>query len=896
MTRPQILIVEDEAIIASNLQNTLERLGYDVPALAFSGEEAIAQTAATHPDLVLMDIKLQGKVDGIEAAEEIRTRFDIPIVYLTGYADDVTLQRAKLTEPFGYLLKPFETSDLHSTVETALYRHSMEKKLRESEARYRAVAETMFDYAFALDVDDQRRAVVAWATDTLRQATGYELDELLAQGGLPYLVHPDDRSAAWQQRENLLSGKSHVGEYRIVTKGGAVRWVRSYGRPEWDREHRRVVRVYVAAQDISAQKRTQERLNALLFLSQEAYRMNEKQIIQFGLEEAVRLTESAIGYLHFVSPDERSIQLVAWSESTLAQCTATYDTHYPLDAAGIWAACVRVRNPVVHNDYQSIPGRRGYPEGHAHLTRHMSVPIFEGDSVRVILGVGNKVLPYDESDVQQVQLIGEYLWTTVQRMRAEHALRESEHTFRSITEHSNDAIVLTDEQGAIIEWNRAAERLIGLGREEVIGRLLWDVQAQVAPGEPRPQEVSAQIEAMYRELYRTGQASWLGQLAEEEVQRPDGTRRTFQVSNFVFPTGHGHRVGAVMRDVSEHRQTQEALRQANLVVENSPVVLFRWKAAEGWPVELVSNNVIQFGYLPEEFLSGAVPYASIVHPDDLERVAREVQEHAASGVESFQQEYRIVTKDGRARWLDDRTVIERDAAGRITHYQGIVIDITERVRMEEQLRAALQEKMVLLREIHHRVKNNLQIVSSLLYLQADSVQDEQISGMLLESRHRIRSMVLVHEMLYGTQDLTMVGFDQYLERLTSYLLRALCGNTDRIRLDTEAANVNLPIDTATPCALIINELVSNSLKHAFPHDQAGEIHIRVAADQGRIRLTVADTGVGFPPELDFRATASLGLKLVTMLVEQLDGTIELDRSRGTSFTVEFVEPKYKERI
>jgi PAS domain S-box-containing protein len=140
------------------------------------------------------------------------------------------------------------------------------------------------------------------------------------------------------------------------------------------------------------------------------------------------------------------------------------------------------------------------------------------------------------------------------------------------------------------------------------------------------------------------------------------------------------------RDLVE-RDRQVELAQANLIVENSPVVLFRWKAAEGWPVEWVSRNVVQFGYAPEELFSGAVLYSSMVHPQDLTRVAREVREYSDRGADHFQQEYRLVTKDGKARWVDDRTVIERDAEGRITHYQGIVIDITERKLAE----VALQE-------------------------------------------------------------------------------------------------------------------------------------------------------------------------------------------------------------
>jgi PAS domain S-box-containing protein len=178
--------------------------------------------------------------------------------------------------------------------------------------------------------------------------------------------------------------------------------------------------------------------------------------------------------------------------------------------------------------------------------------------------------------------------------------------------------------------------------------------------------------------------------------------------DYVLVTKEGKRIDAILEtkliwyererailgtvtDISERKEAEKALQQANLVVENSPAVLFRWKAAEGWPVELVSENVIQFGYTPEDLLSGEIPYTSLVHPDDLERVAHEVQEYSASGVERFQQEYRIITKDGRVRWAADRTAIERDADGQITHYQGIVIDVTERKEAEEALHQRVTE-------------------------------------------------------------------------------------------------------------------------------------------------------------------------------------------------------------
>jgi two-component sensor histidine kinase len=221
-------------------------------------------------------------------------------------------------------------------------------------------------------------------------------------------------------------------------------------------------------------------------------------------------------------------------------------------------------------------------------------------------------------------------------------------------------------------------------------------------------------------------------------------------------------------------------------------------------------------------------------------------------------------------------------------YERAQQEISERRRAEGQLKASLAEKEMLLKEIHHRVKNNLQVISSLLYLQARQVEDEEMFKMFQESQHRVRSMALVHERLYQTGDLASVDLTDYLQRLASYLLRSYRGTSHPISLNVNAEPIALSIDVAVPCGLIVNELVSNSLKHAFPDGQEGEITIELGMDpEGRCRLVVGDNGLGLPEDLDFRNTDSLGLRLVNTLVDQLEGTIELDRRKGTRFTISF---------
>jgi two-component sensor histidine kinase len=223
-------------------------------------------------------------------------------------------------------------------------------------------------------------------------------------------------------------------------------------------------------------------------------------------------------------------------------------------------------------------------------------------------------------------------------------------------------------------------------------------------------------------------------------------------------------------------------------------------------------------------------------------------------------------------------------------------EISERQQAEEQLQASVQEKEVLLKEIHHRVKNNLQIISSLLYLQSKKIADPQALTMFQQSQNRVKSMALIHETLYQSKDLAHINFADYIHNLTRHLSRECSISGQTITIHVNADELFFSVQTAVPCGLIINELVSNALKHAFPKGN-GEIRLDLSKHNQQLTLMVADNGVGFPQEVDWKRTRTLGLQLVNNLVRQLDGTIELHRhsdsenNGGTQWQVTFAEPQ-----
>ena len=228
----------------------------------------------------------------------------------------------------------------------------------------------------------------------------------------------------------------------------------------------------------------------------------------------------------------------------------------------------------------------------------------------------------------------------------------------------------------------------------------------------------------------------------------------------------------------------------------------------------------------------------------------------------------------------------------------ILSDVTRRKQAEEQIKSSLKEKEVLLQEIHHRVKNNMQIISSLLKLQASNVGDEQAADALMEFRGRVQAMAIVHETLYGSDTLVSIDLKDYISKLANEIFQTYKTSMGRVKLKVDAEDIKLGIEQATPLGLITNELVTNSLKYAFPENRSGEIVIRIrAVEQDSIEFVFSDNDIGIPEALDWRNTDSLGLRLVIILAEdQLDGTVSLDRRKGTHFTVRFRHEENKQRV
>ncbi len=292
------------------------------------------------------------------------------------------------------------------------------------------------------------------------------------------------------------------------------------------------------------------------------------------------------------------------------------------------------------------------------------------------------------------------------------------------------------------------------------------------------------------------------------------------------------------------------------------------------------------GYRAEEFLVDPGLLDRIVHSEDMERVVNHrMMEFKDRGILSI--DFRIVTRSGEQKWINHVCQSVFSAAGAWLGRRGSYTDITDRKRDETMIQRSLNEKEVLLRELHHRVKNNLQVISSVLRLQSRKVEDKQARAALGESQQRIQSIALIHEKLYQSGNLARIDFGEYTRSLVAYLSSVYGVGGDKVKIKIEGEGILLDVNTAMPCALIVNELVSNSFKYAFPGDREGEVRVQLhCLGDNELELLASDDGIAFPGK-DFHNQKNMGFQLVKALVAQLGGTIELDSDEGTRFRIVF---------
>jgi len=486
-------------------------------------------------------------------------------------------------------------------------------------------------------------------------------------------------------------------------------------------------------------------------------------------------------------------------------------------------------------------------------------------------------------DGDAVGILG-YIYDVTAQQRSQRESIEKEQLLRDLVENSPTGITRVDKEGNILEVNQRMVDMLGSpSREATMAFNVLTYEPLVKVG------ISQKFQEAMDEAKIVSFSGHYVSAWEKEIY--------FKLIISPSVDAEGKVVGAQsnLEDITETHLANEAerrIKRAQLeerrVFMAGPIMIIKWAFSADDPVLYVSENVEDIlGYSVEEFTSAGMVPSMLIHPDDIE-VVREASRNAIQrGDTAFEvAPYRLRKKDGSYIWVSDYSTVNRDEEGKPTDFSGIIWDVSKTIETEEELK-------LLLREVHHRVKNNMQVIISLLNLQAEYLQDAKLFEIFGETQNRIRSMALIHDKLYRSKKMSAVDFGSYIKTLILEINNFYSLDTNRIRVHQDVANVSLDISKAIPCGLIVNELVTNAMKHAFPDNREGDIWISGnAIDEETARIEIRDNGIGLDNEIVFEETQTMGLRIVRILTEQLEGNMRIVRKGGTRFklTFDLVDP------
>lgn len=486
----------------------------------------------------------------------------------------------------------------------------------------------------------------------------------------------------------------------------------------------------------------------------------------------------------------------------------------------------------------------------------------------------------------------------------------------------DEAIVWTNQKGEILWCNLAFDQLVMRPHILVLGNLIADIfpvlteNKENCKDHPVQRALASRIKGKQIYYFKQGEEFRYLEIAWSFFQKQiDENQEAGCVLTIRDRTD-------LQRLTQDRLDSQSLLQEQSLALRKTQIQLRRAEqtnqelklietlldvAITGyWDWSLVTGNEYlsptlkrMFGYEDQETSQSFITWKDLIFSEDRDKFYQNFTAHVQSkGATPLYVEIRCHHKDTSTVWvICNGLVISWDDQGNPLRLVGYNVDITRQKRVEESLRSSIQEKEILLKEIYHRVKNNLLIVSSLLSWQEEKIRDPQILQLLSDSQKRINAIALIHEKLYLSPNLTHIDFGDYFQNLVTQIVNLSYNNSQHIQLDFSVCSMPLNIETVTPCSLIINELIMNAIEHAFSDRKSGHLFLGLEHDNaGYIRLTVQDNGPGLPDGFDFRQTDSMGWQLICLLSEQLEADLQVSSNQGVEVILTFQELSYRERV
>ena len=482
------------------------------------------------------------------------------------------------------------------------------------------------------------------------------------------------------------------------------------------------------------------------------------------------------------------------------------------------------------------------------------------------------------------------------RINLELNLRQREQSAKdnliissAAVEQSPSVVVITDLEGNIEYVNPKFSELTGFTKEEALGK------------NPRILKSGYFKDSIYKELWDTisSGGEWRGEFHNKK-KNGEFYWEAASISSIKDNNGSIKHYLAVKEDITEKKNIEEALlRSERRLKDVQRVALIgTWERDEISKKAYWSDeNYRILGLEPGEIEPSLDFFSSVIHPEDRERVFKATENSRAKHKEN-NEIFRLILKDGTEKYVNDWSHCSYDADGLLLYTTGMMQDITRRVENEKSIKASLEEKKVLLKELYHRTKNNMQVIISMLNLSSSRVDDKRVSDVFNDVTSRIQSMSLVHEKLYQSQNLSSVSLKEYIEDLCFSLKGSYCSSTCKIDFLLSLDDISVSIDAAIPLGLILSELISNSFKHAFKNQEKGAIHISLKSRNNlQTIIEIYDSGIGNSADINVNNLTSIGLQTVFALVEyQLHGNIELYTGSGFKFGITFNNNVFKSRV